>query len=239
LTADGASSPRAIRGAFAGGLIATAMHVDNPRLGLIGRHEAVVGDRHPAIACVGEGVLGELLKISGVHQVLQGLRGLLLIERVLIDKRPQGVKVAAQRSLFGVQNGRRIIRDGEREQDHDDADHHHQLDQSEAALSQAPVHGRTLRNHHVLYFVPSKPVPSDLVYTSKTLCPPQESESGSSCIERKPHSSLPVMGSTGIRRKKRIFLPLESTPFTRVSRSGGYPWLSSLIWNAPRSAASL
>src|ERR1019366_1129294 len=237
--ADGSSLPRVIRGTFAGRLIAAAMNVDNPRLRLIGRHNALVGDRHPTIARVGEGVLGELLEILGIHQVLQGLRGLLLVERVLVDQRPHGVEIVAQRSLFGVENGRGIIWDGKRKQDDDDADHHHQLDQSKAALSPAPGHGRALRSYHVLYLVPSKAVPSDLVYTSNTLCPPQESESGSSCIERKPHSSLPVMGSTGMCRRKRIFLPLESTPFTRVSRSGGYPWLSSLVWNAPRSAASL
>src|SRR5690242_18220154 len=51
-----------------------------------------------------------------------------------------------------------------------------------------------------LYFVLSSPVPSDLVKTSKTFCPPQESESGSSCIERKPHSLVFVMGSVGIER---------------------------------------
>src|ERR1700681_2114696 len=48
-----------------------------------------------------------------------------------------------------------------------------------------------------LYLVPSNPVPCDLVKTSNTLCPPHESESGSSCIERIPHSVLFVIGSTG------------------------------------------
>src|SRR5215472_6122972 len=85
----------------------------------------------------------------------------------------------------------------------------------------------SVRHYQSLYFVPSRPVPSDLVYTSNTFCPPHESESGSSCIDRRPHSVLPVIGSSGIRRKNRIFLPFESTPFTKVSKSGGYPWLST------------
>src|SRR3982074_2596811 len=72
-----------------------------------------------------------------------------------------------------------------------------------------------------LYFDPSSPVPCPLVSTSNTLCPPQESESGSSCIDRMPHSVVFVIGSTGIFRRKRIFFPCTSTPFTSVSISGG------------------
>src|ERR1700675_654194 len=71
-----------------------------------------------------------------------------------------------------------------------------------------------------LYLVPSKATWSDLLKTSKTFCPPQESESLSSCMERIPHSCL-VMGSTGIRRRNFNFLPATSTPVTSVSRSGG------------------
>src|ERR1700674_2371134 len=89
-----------------------------------------------------------------------------------------------------------------------------------------------------LYLVPSKATWSDFVKTSKTFCPPQESESLSSCMERIPHSCL-VMGSTGILRRNFSFLPATSTPVTSVSRSGGYPSLPTFCWNAPRSAASL
>src|SRR5712664_3192543 len=92
------------------------------------------------------------------------------------------------------------------------------------------------------YFVPSSAVAVDFEYTSNTFFPPQLVESGSSCTARSPHSARPVMGSTGIFRRKRIFrsLPAPScTPFTIVSRSGGYPSLpiSTRIWF--RSAASL
>ena len=61
--------------------------------------------------------------------------------------------------------------------------------------------------YHVLYFVPSRAVPWLLVWTSKTFWPPQESESASSWFERTPQSVLPVMGSFGILRRKRTFLP--------------------------------
>ena len=45
-------------------------------------------------------------------------------------------------------------------------------------------------------------------------------------MERIPHSALPVIGSTGILRRNLYFAllgPLSVTPFTSVSRSGGYP----------------
>lgn len=89
------------------------------------------------------------------------------------------------------------------------------------------------------YFVPSKAVPVDLEYTSKTLFPPQPVASGSSCTERIPQSALPVIGSTGIRRSIRIFsepLPPYEIPSTRVCRSGGYPSLPTStrmrVWSA-------
>lgn len=74
-----------------------------------------------------------------------------------------------------------------------------------------------------LYFVPSEAVSCDFVYTSNTFCSPRESNSGSSCSECSPHSAFPVIGSMGIRRRNFSFLPLTSTPFTNVPRSGGYP----------------
>src|ERR1700688_3240998 len=81
-----------------------------------------------------------------------------------------------------------------------------------------------LANHQSEYFVPSCAIPCDFEYTSNTVFPPQLGESGSCCTARQPHSFCPVMGSTGILRRKLIYLSLEApscTPFTRVSRSGG------------------
>src|SRR3954451_19822336 len=94
-------------------------------------------------------------------------------------------------------------------------------------------------HYQSLYLVPSSAVPFDLVCTSKTLLPSQESESGSSCMERRPQSVSPIIGSVGIRRKNFNFFPPTSTPLTKVSRSGGYCSDPALVWNAPRSAASL
>src|SRR6266850_5280644 len=79
--------------------------------------------------------------------------------------------------------------------------------------------------HHSEYRRPSVPVACDFEYTSKTFRPHQLVESGSSDTQRSPHSFCPVIGSFGISLRKRIFLSVPAptfTPFTRVSRSGGY-----------------
>src|ERR1700741_4039561 len=77
--------------------------------------------------------------------------------------------------------------------------------------------------HQSEYLLPSRAVPCDLEYTSKTFLPHQLMESGSSVTHRSPQSACPVIGSTGIFRRKRTFLSAVPTwtPFTRVSRSGG------------------
>ena len=82
-------------------------------------------------------------------------------------------------------------RNRDRDQDQDHADDDHQLDQGKAALPPVaelvPLPGPCTPCRRA-------PVPCALVNTSKTFCPPQESESGSSCMERRPHSVLLVIG---------------------------------------------
>src|SRR5580700_6953703 len=69
----------------------------------------------------------------------------------------------------------------------------------------SPGSNRSSRIYQSLYFVPSRAVFSDFVYTSKTACPPHESESGSSWFDRNPHSKPFVSGSRGILRRNLIF----------------------------------
>src|SRR5258708_39932780 len=122
----------------------------------------------------------------------------------------------------------------------DDRNDDHQLDQRESRFHQHAVASppRTLAtsnlrqhpqfdprsNYQSEYLVPSSAVLVDFEYMSNTFFPPQLVESGSSWTARSPHSARPVMGSTGIFRRKRIFRSLavpSCTPCTRVSRSGG------------------
>src|SRR5262245_66323572 len=80
-----------------------------------------------------------------------------------------------------------------------------------------------LITHQSEYLLPSRAVPCDLEYTSKTFFPHQLCESGSSVTHRSPQSACPVIGSTGTFLKKRIFLSAVPTwtPLTSDSRSGG------------------
>src|ERR1700758_4568422 len=191
------------------------MQVADPRLLLVHRQQHLLLLHHP-IRLVGERILRNLLHVVGLHQVFQRLWSLLLVQSVLRNYRSQIKQVLAQHRFLSSQDRVVVQRNGNGEQDQDHADHDHHLQQREAAALPvfAPV-------YHSLYFVPSSPVPSDLVNTSNTFCSPQESVVGSSCVERIPHSALPVMGSTGIFRRKRSFFPATSTPVTNVSRSGG------------------
>src|SRR5262249_32743270 len=147
-----------------------------------------------------------------------------LVQRVLVDGVAHLVEVLAQHRLPRPLHVLLIHGRGDGDEDDDDAHHHHQLEQGEAAPAVAClsflVSRKQVPPHHSEYLVPSSATSSDFVYTSKTFCPPQDVESGSSCMDRRPHSVLPVMGSMGMRRRKRSFLPCTSTPLTKVSRSG-------------------
>src|SRR5208283_5172597 len=149
-----------------------------------------------------------------LDQVVERLRSLLLVHGVGVDGRAHGLQVFLERGLARVPDGADKAGNRHGDEDADNGHHDHQLDESKAGLCASAAHVF----HHVAYLVPSSAVPCDLECTSKTLCPPYESESGSSCMERNPHSAWPVMGSTGILRRNLTFLPCTSTPSTSVSR---------------------
>src|SRR5579862_1348491 len=203
------------------------MHVDDATLILLvkGHHRVFFLFRRPSVVVSGHGIDRELLQITGRNEVVERLRGFLLVERVLRDDGPQGEKILFQHRLARPDNRLVVGRQRDRHENENNADDDHQLNQRKPAVSSFG----SLSHYHVLYSVPSKPVPWDFVNTSNTFWPPQESESGSSCIDRNPHSVVPVMGSTGMRRRNFNFLPCTSTPFTRVSRSGGYPSVPTLV----------
>ena len=97
---------------------------------------------------------------------------------------------------------------GQRREDADDRHHDHQLHQRKARVLFPDSCACRLPTSRE-YLVPSRAVPCDFEYTSKTLCPPKESDVGSSCIERSPHSALPVIGSIRNAAQKRHLLPLH------------------------------
>ena len=79
------------------------------------------------------GIERDLPEISGGDQIIEGLRGLLLVERVLRDDGAQSGQVRAQNRLTGLYDRLVVDRHGNRHQDHDDEDDDHQLEQRESA----------------------------------------------------------------------------------------------------------
>src|ERR1700676_203722 len=210
-------SPTRVCRAIGRGRARRRVHVIDARVLLIHSQQHVVLHDFP-VRFIGHRIFRNNLQIVALHQVIQRLRRFLFVQSVLRDQRTKREQVLTQYGLPRFEQRSLIDRNCNRNQDcHDDHDDHH-FQQREPCV--AP-RSRPSCHYQSLYFVPSRPVPSDFVWTSNTLCPPHESESGSSCIERRPHSVLPVIGSMGILRRKRTFLPCTSTPFTSVSRSGG------------------
>src|SRR5438067_958252 len=108
------------------------MDVEYSRLGLVDAAQAVFHDRYPAVIS-GHWINGYVKQIAFGHQILQRLRGLLLIEGVLIQLRPDGEQIIAQDALPGSQDGFLINGDGNRNQDPDNRDNYQNLDQRESA----------------------------------------------------------------------------------------------------------
>src|SRR5271170_5806480 len=215
-----AASPGRIHLPVGAHFLRAAVHVVHARLGLVDTLQRVVGRRYPRLAGVGHRILRNHFEVSGLHQIIQRLRSFFLVHRVGVDGVAQHVQVFLEHGFLGILDGRDIAGNGDGRQHADDQHHDHQLHQRKSAF---PRRILSLPSHvyHSLYFVPSSAMPSDFAYTSKTLCPPKESLVGSSCIDRIPHSFLFVIGSTGIRRRNRTFLPCTSTPSTSVCKSGG------------------
>src|ERR1700680_4681400 len=211
------------------------MHIHHPGAGLVRAQHYFIELWLP-IFCLSHRVGRHNAQISSFLQSLDGLRSRLLIERVVIDSLAHHLQILLQGSLTGANYRAVIAPRRDPDQNEDDCNYNHQFDQRKAKAANAAlrtgnrVHllahfqSTHTRDHQSEYFVPSCAIPCDFEYTSKTFFPPQLVESGSSCTARKTHSFCPVIGSTGILRRKRIFLSLEApscTPFTSVSKSGG------------------
>ncbi len=215
--------PGVIGGAVGGGDLGAGVDVVDAGFGLVDGGEGVALDGLPGVGAVGEGVDGHGFEVAGPDEVVEGLGGFLFVDGVGVDGGADGVEVFAEDGFAGVADVFGVGGDGEGGEDADDDHDDHEFEEGEAGGGAAGRRGDWFRSevYHVLYFVPSRPVPGLLVWMSKTFCPPKESESGSSWLERRPQSVELVMGSVGILRRKRTFLPWISTPSTRVWRSGG------------------
>src|SRR5581483_3235876 len=77
--------PRGIWLTVAANQAGTAMYVADARLGLIGVRDAVVLHRNPTIVADSKRVDRQFFQVARGYQVIERLRRLLLIQRVLID----------------------------------------------------------------------------------------------------------------------------------------------------------
>src|SRR5207245_1460236 len=83
----------------------------------------------------GDGIDGHGAQIALAHQVLQRLRGLLLVEGVLVDHRAQREQIVLEQTLLGAQQRFLVERHGDRHQNRDDRHYDDQLDQRVALFT--------------------------------------------------------------------------------------------------------
>ena len=119
-------------------------------------------------------VIWNHLQVAVLDEVVQRLRRLLLVHGVGVDGGAHDVEVFLENSLAGMLDGAHITGDRQRCEYPNDGHDDHQLDEREAfVLFPNTAHRFLLRPnrlaYQVEYLVPSRAVPCDFEYTSKTL----------------------------------------------------------------------
>lgn len=113
------------------------MHVIDARFGLVNILQGVVLPRNPRIGSVRKWVYWKRFDIATLDQIIEGLRGLLLIHGVGVDRRAERPQIFAQHGLACVAYALHVHGDSNRGKNADDDHHDHQFDQSESTLSLA------------------------------------------------------------------------------------------------------
>src|SRR5712692_1571857 len=109
------------------------MNINQPGARLLrAQHHAVVLLR--PIRCAGNRIPGHHPQVACLHQIIQGLRRGLLVERVVIDRLTHGLQILLQRRFFRALDGFLIQRSGHADQNEDDGDDNHQLDEGESGF---------------------------------------------------------------------------------------------------------
>ena len=125
-------SPGTVSRPVTGGAARSRVHVDDAGFLLVHRHHHIFLDHFP-VGFLGHGIHRNLPQIARLHEVVERLRGLLLVEGVLLDDIAQCVQVRSQNGLARLDDGSVVIWDRDRHQDHDDADYDHHLKQRKTA----------------------------------------------------------------------------------------------------------
>ena len=142
LGADGKRSPSAARIVSPGivglpvgaGLVGAGMNIVDAGVGLIEGVHGVAGIRHPGSVAFGHGVFGDGLEIAVLDQVVERLRGFLLIHGVGVDGGAQGVQVFLEHRFARMLDGLDVAGHGDHGQNADDGHDDHQLDQRKARV---------------------------------------------------------------------------------------------------------
>ena len=109
------------------------MNVGDARLALIeGQHNIFVYNL-PGVGRICERILGNSVQVTCRHQIIELLRGLVLVLRVLVDGAAHGIEVFLEDGLFCAPKMLGVDRNGDSYQDSDDRDHDDHLNQREAA----------------------------------------------------------------------------------------------------------
>src|SRR5215831_6910093 len=130
--------PIRIRSSVEALLVAARMHVKNSRLSLAYATQRVLHIDLPILIAADDGIVRDLAEVAFRHQVLQGLGGLLLVVRVIVNDRSQREEVVAQDALLGADERLLVDRDRDRDQNPDDGNDDQNLDQREAARFTIP-----------------------------------------------------------------------------------------------------
>ncbi len=162
--------PSAVRGTVGGGELGAAMDVVDAGFGLIEAHQGVLLDGKPGVGAAGEWIDGHGFDVAGLNEVVEGLRGLLLVDGVGVNRLAEDVEVFFEGGFLRVADVAGVGGDGNSGEQSDDDHDDHEFEQGKALLCReagacAPDWSD---DYHVEYFVPSSAVPVLLVWTSKT-----------------------------------------------------------------------
>ena len=91
---------------------------------LVDGHQDVFLHDFP-VGLAGHGIDGDLAEVSGGNEIVERLRGFLLVERVLGDDGTERREVGSENGFAGLDDGLVVDGNGDGHQDHDDADDDH------------------------------------------------------------------------------------------------------------------
>ena len=177
-TAAGSALPGTVRRVFERrNLIGCGMNVGDAYGSLFGTQQQLIACRIP-VFLPGDWVRGNLSQVTGAHQFIERHGRGLFVQCVLIDCVPHDEEILVESCLVRANDGLFVPPGADRCQNRNDRYHDHQFKKRKAANqeeSSAPVNLRGFAYSHLIcrsvqntnyqseYFVPSRPIPEDLL----------------------------------------------------------------------------